>query len=356
MQRIKDGQAIGGGWVRPERAALERLTEAADPLHVFLRPRWYEASHADVVFHGFESSGRLIAAFPLTPRKMGPFTVQEVAGPYWPFRSIPLAQDASDTEISAMLSGSAARDALGSAWRLGPVQDNDPALTRLLPAARKGGWTMFRRSIAHSFDIDVATLQAKKPWPSKSAIRQSRNYANRLARIGEVDYRHATGADWTAEDRDAMAEIEAKSWLADQGDDADTKFRDPAARAMWEAVADDPALAPFVFCSIMRVDGIPAAFTFGLEIGSIRYQIANNFNEAFKECSPGRIILTMNYADAAERGVPVINWGAGDAGYKSRYGAEPGPEIVDQLFLDKASWIEPLASTILSRRGWRRFR
>lgn len=355
MQRVNESREAENRWVKPGRTALERLAEAADPLHVFLRPRWYAASHPDVVFHGYESGGRLIAAFPLTPRKMGPFTVQEIAGPYWPFRSIPLTLDATDHEIAAMLSGSAARDALGAAWRLGPIQDNDPALARILPAAHDGGWAVFQRSIAHSFDIDVTALREKKPWPSKSAMRQTRNYANRLARIGAVEYRHATGADWTADDRDAMAEIEAKSWLADQGDGADTKFLDPGARAMWEAIAEDPVLAPFVFCSIVRVDGTPAAFTFGFEIGPNRYQIANNFNEAFKDCSPGRIILTMNYADAAERGVPVINWGAGDAGYKARYGAEPGPEIVDLLFLEKG-WMEPLAAAFLSRRGWQRAR
>ena len=353
MERVNEGRELAGRWVQPERMALERLTEAADPLHVFLRPRWYAASHSDVTFHGFESGGRLIAAFPLTQRKMGPFTVQEVAGPYWPFRSVPLALDAGDNEIAAMLSGNGARDALGKAWRLGPVQDNDPALQRLLPAAREGGWTIFRRSIAHSFDIDVNALRAKKPWPSKSAMRQTRNYANRLARTGEVEYRHVTGVDWAVEDRDAMAEIEANSWLADQGDDADTKFLDPGSRAMWEAVAEDPVLAPFLFCSIVRVDGTPAAFTFGLEIGAIRYQIANNFNERFKDCSPGRIILTMNYADAAERGISTINWGAGDAGYKARYGAEPAAEIIDLLFLD-TGWTEQLAAAILTRCGWHR--
>ncbi|MEM8696804.1 MAG: GNAT family N-acetyltransferase [Pseudomonadota bacterium] len=353
MQRSNEDGKLAGRWVAPQHAALERLTEAADPLHAFLRPAWYRAAHPEAIFHGFESDGRLIAAFPLNARKMGPFTVQEVAGAYWPFRSVPLAQDAGHDEIRAMLSGRPARGVLGKAWRLGPVQDNDPALVRLLPAAHDGGWTMFQRSIAHSFDIDVAAQQDEKPWPSKSAMRQTRNYANRLARIGDVDYRHATGIDWTADDRDAMAEIEANSWLAQHGDAADTKFLDATSRAMWEGVAEDPVLAPFLFCSIMRVGGTPAAFTFGLEIGPIRYQIANNFNEAFKECSPGRIILTMNFADAAERGVPVINWGAGDAGYKARYGAEPGPKIVDLLFLD-TGWLVPFATPVLKRQGWTR--
>lgn len=353
MQRLNRDEGAIGRWIVPHQDALERLAESADALHAFLRPSWYSAANNSTIFQGFESNGRLIAAFPMITRKMGPFPVREVAGAYWPFRSLPLAQDAEDDEIRAMMASSGAREALGKAWRLGPVQDNDPSLVRLLRVVQDAGWVVFKRSISHSFDIDVAAMRDKGVWPSKSATRQCRNYANRLARMGEVEYRHAKGTEWTEDDRDAMAAIEANSWLTTLDNGADTKFLDPARRKMWEEIATDPALAPFLFCSIMRVGGTPIAFTFGLEVGSIRYQIANNFHEDYKDCSPGRIILTMDFADAAERGVPTINWGAGDAGYKARYGAEPGPEIIDLLFLDK-NWLVPFATPILSRKGWQR--
>lgn len=351
MDVVPISRAASGRWTKPNADAAAELSNAANPLHAFLRPAWYRASHPDVTFEGFESDGRLTAVFPLVARKIGPVPVREIAGPYWPFRSIPLALGASGEEIAAMLSGAAARRALGKAWRIGPVQSNDPSVVRLSPHFEEAGWTVFKRPISYSYDIDVAALQAKKPWPSKSAVRQSRNFANRLSRIGEVSYRHATGEDWTPADRDAMAAIEAASWLASIGDVADTKFLDPARRKMWEAMADDPVIAPLMFCSIIYVGETPAAFTFGLEVGRIRYQIANNFSERFKEASPGRIILTRDFADAAERGVPQINWGAGDAGYKARYGAKPGPEIFDLLILDR-SWRPQLAATILRRRGW----
>ncbi len=353
MQAASPTGIAEGRWTRPDTAALEALTASADPVHKFLRPAWYRAADASTVFEGYESDGRLIAAFPLVERKIGPFPVREIAGAYWPFRSFPMAQDTADREIPAMLSDKVARRALGKAWRVGPVQDNNPSLVRILPIAGDCGWAVFKRHISHSYDIDVAALRAKKAWPSKSAIRQSRNYTNRLARIGEVSYRHTTAENWTAEDRDAVAEIEAASWLATIGDGADTKFLDPDCRAIWEAMAEDPVIAPLMFCNIIYVGDRPAAFTFGLEVGPTRYQIANNFNETFKEASPGRIILTNDFADAAERGVPVINWGAGDGGYKVRYGAKPGPEIADYLFVDK-SWLVSLATPLLARKGWKR--
>ena len=339
------------GWAVADDAALAALVDAAAPLHAFLRPAWYRAAASDVTFHVYERNGEPVAAFPIAPHRMGPLTINEVAGAYWPFRSVPIREDAGDAILLAMLSGSDARAALGKAWRVGPIQGNDPSIERLLPLAAPAGWAVFKRTISHSYDIDVAALRAKKAWPSKSAIRQSRNYANRLGRIGEVSYRKVTGADWTAEDRDALARIEAESWLAEIGDGADTKFLDPERRSMWEDAARDPVLAPLMFANIMYLDEAPIAFTFGLEVGDTRYQIANNFSEKYKEYSPGRIILTFDFADAAERGVPVIDWGAGDGGYKARYGAKAGPEICDLLFVDDGI-LARMARPLLKRQGW----
>lgn len=353
MQRETAGAQASGRWLRPDRAALERVVATADPRHAFLRPGWWRASHPDVAIHGYEHGGRLIAAFPLAERRLGPFRLREVAGPYWPFRSVPIAADTDEGALTAMLAGRETRRELGSAWRIGPVPDDDPSVRRLLPRAREAGWAVFERGIADNYTIDVARLAEAGAWPSKSAIRQSRNYANRLARTGEVAFRSVTGESWTAADRDAIAAIEANSWLASIGDTADTKFHDPARRRTWEAVAQDPALAPLVFCTIMAVGGTPAAFTFGIEVGRVRYQIANNFDDRFKECSPGRIVLTRDFENAAARGIATIDWGAGDAGYKARYGAEPDARLIDLLFVDRG-WLAALARPLLARQGWSR--
>jgi CelD/BcsL family acetyltransferase involved in cellulose biosynthesis len=78
----------------------------------------------------------------------------------------------------------------------------------------------------------------------------------------------------------------------------------------------------------------------------VRYQIANNFDPRFARHSPGRILLTHDFQHAAERGVELISWGSGDAGYKSAMGAQPGPAILDLLF------VRPASLALALRRLW----
>jgi CelD/BcsL family acetyltransferase involved in cellulose biosynthesis len=98
-----------------------------------------------------------------------------------------------------------------------------------------------------------------------------------------------------------------------------------------------------LFGSILSVGGEPAAFTFGLQVGTTRYQIANNFDQRFKQHSAGRTLLLKDFERAAADGVRRISWGSGDAGYKSEMGARPGPEIMDLLFVRSRLLAVPLA-------------
>jgi hypothetical protein len=52
--------------------------------------------------------------------------------------------------------------------------------------------------------------------------------------------------------------------------------------------------------------------------------------------------------DAAERGITVLDDGAGDGGHKSVMGSSPGPEIVDLLF------VRGRLPALLLRRLWSR--
>jgi hypothetical protein len=55
-----------------------------------------------------------------------------------------------------------------------------------------------------------------------------------------------------------------------------TQFLDPQERKVWEKIAGDPALAEMIHCAILKVGDSAAAFTFGIEAGGVRYQIANH--------------------------------------------------------------------------------
>lgn len=257
----------------------------------------------------------------------------EVAGGYWPFRSFALANDVDLAELTTFLANADVARHLGRIWRLGPVYSDDPTARRLLKAAPKAGWTVIQRPIARVYELDLEKLRQDGPWPRTKTLRKNRWRERRLANDGEVRYEYLTGCDLTDERCNAMAEIERNSWLAALDDGGDTKFLDAATRKIWQRVAADKDLGPMLFASLMWIGEHPAAFTFGIENGDTRYYIANNYDERFAKFGPGKLLLYNDFERAADDGIRLISWGAGDAGYKSEMGAELGPEIGDLFFV-----------------------
>jgi CelD/BcsL family acetyltransferase involved in cellulose biosynthesis len=110
-------------------------------------------------------------------------------------------------------------------------------------------------------------------------------------------------------------------------------------------------IAEMMSAALLTVDGVPAAFSFDLNLGTLKYAIANSYDPAFAKHSPGRLLYYRNLVRALQDGMTKVDWGAGDSGYKSAIGAEPGPVIRDWLLL------RPGAPSMLGRvlQGmWRR--
>ncbi|WP_370179362.1 GNAT family N-acetyltransferase [Alteriqipengyuania sp.] len=311
---------------------IDALAEADDPRRSFLRGKWFtaDARESETVLLSDEDA-QAIAAFPLVERRLGPLSVREIAGCYWPYCSVPIAADASVDSLAAAME--AQRGRLGRIWRLGPVEADDPALATLLPAAREAGWTVLARQLGTVFELDLAPA-ANGKWPSSKTQRKNRWRKRRLEeRHGKLRVEFFTGLDWTASHRDAMAAIEEASWLGKLDDGGDTKFSDQTMRAYWEGLCSDPRLAAKLFGSILWLGETPAAFTFGVEAGDTRYYIANNFDDRFTKFGPGRVLLYDDFAHAAADGITRVSWGVGDAGYKTEMGAEPASSLLDLLFV-----------------------
>jgi CelD/BcsL family acetyltransferase involved in cellulose biosynthesis len=271
-----------------------------------------------------------------------------VAGGYWPFRSFPIAAHASDAELTELLADRAARRMLGLAWRIGPVLEDDPTVRRLHEAARLSGWTMLTHQVATCFVLDLKRLLAEGQWPKASHRRQNRRSERLLEAEGQVEFRYVSGDQWSAEIVDRLARIESESWIAKDGIDAGAKFLHPENRRMWDRILSDPVLAEMLHCALLFVGGEPAGFSFGIECGTIRYQIATTYSERFARQGPGRVLLYRNLQRAAERGIEHVSWGAGDGGHKSSMGGRPGAAILDHLF------VRPRALAMLLRPLWER--
>jgi len=333
LQRlIPAGAAIEVDVVEGYAPEIDAAAEAADSRHLFLRRAWYAAAARDGArtLIARRPDGRIAAALPTVPAK--PF-LREVPGGYWPFRSFPVAADIGEGEIGAFLASPTARRVLGPAWRLGPVYADDPTLVRLLAAGRASGWTALSRRIAPSYRLDMAALQEEGTWPRNSTLRKNRFHEKHLAGHGALEWRFVSGEGWTTSVFDALANVERRSWIASETDGSDAKFLAAHHRRVWEGSAADPVLADAMRAAILFIDGEAAAFSFDLDAGALKYAIANSYDPRVAKHSPGKCLYYRNLVEAIGRGITVVDWGAGDSGYKRTIGAERGPDIVDLLLV-----------------------
>lgn len=328
--------------------AIDALTARCAADFGFLRERWFRAGpDTPVSFAGqHRSDGALLAALPLRRRSIFGFPVGEVAGGYWPFRSVPLEPDARCSQLRALF-----EDSLDySVLRIGPCVAGDPSIGSLAAAAREAGWSLLEASLGTIYEMDLPDPAAEPQWPSAKTQRKNRWRERRLSGSGEVQVVPFTGRDWTSATRDALAAIERASWLGQLQGGGDTKFANPAQRAFWENCSRDEILADMLRGSVMWIGEKPAAFAFGIRAGDTLYCIANNYDARFRKFGPGRLLLYREFERARQNGARLVSWGSGDAGYKTEMGARPGPELRDLLFVRNRllAWV---LDPIWKRRG-----
>lgn len=339
----RGGEAVFASVAPGLSPALDMVAEQAPETHRFLRRGWFAA--ALQAYGGAArtlvatADGVPVAALPFVakgPRWLG---LAEIPGCYWPFRSFPVGEGASDAAAGALLAGLARQV---RALRIGPVYDGDPALDWLKTRAEAEGWTLLDRYVADSYLLDMATLP---DWPRGSTLRKNRQLERHLAVEGTLSW------TWEAPDIEALADIERRSWIARRTDGSDAKFTEAGHGAFWRAVLRDPVLAEMLSAAVLRIDGRPMAFSFDLVPGARCYAIANSYDPAAARHSPGKLLQYRNLMRARDAGVTLVDWGAGDSGYKQTMGAVKGPAIRDWIFVRPG--LEALAARLLRGR-WRR--
>jgi CelD/BcsL family acetyltransferase involved in cellulose biosynthesis len=227
---------------------------------------------------------------------------------------------------------------------MGPFYRDDDIAAKLMRGAAAAGWHVLTRRLGHTYCLEIAAERAAGSWPRPSTLKRIRNYERQLARSGPLNVQRVSGDAWTPAVFDALAAIEAASWVADT-DRSGAKFVNGEHRAFWEKAVADPALAQMLSALIVRVGERPIAFCFDLNVGDLQYAIAGSFDAEFARLKTGKIATYRNIEWAIERGIGRIDWGAGDPGYKREIGAQQGSEIVDCLFVRN-----PLAATLLRPR------
>jgi CelD/BcsL family acetyltransferase involved in cellulose biosynthesis len=329
-------------------SAIDAVAAAAPETHRFLRRQWYAAAVAayggvprTVVVRRDDTP---VAALPLVATGPRWLRAATVPGCYWPFRSLPIAEGAGGAVADAMLAAVAPE---WRALRLGPVYDGDPAATLLLSRARASGWGVVDRTLATSFALDMAAARAEGAWPRTSTLKKNRFHEKHLAEHGALEWCFVSGAGW-ADAFDRMATIEERSWQAGH----DAKFTATGHGAFFRAAAQDPVIAAMFHAALLTIDGVPTAFSFDLDAGTLKYAIANSYDPVVAKHSPGKLLYYRNLVEALGRGVERVDWGAGDSGYKRVIGATEGPAIRDWLLLRPGimARVAPAARGLMARR------
>ncbi|MFO1380895.1 MAG: GNAT family N-acetyltransferase [Chitinivorax sp.] len=256
------------------------------------------------------------------------FSALSLGGYYWPYRS--LAQTGSSLQLATAI---AAR-LKAQHWpviRFGPVRAGDPLIEAVLDRLRAQGWACLEKPLGTSWLVAVpenaAAFEAQWGKHLTDRVAYYTRRLNKSAPVHIVCAPPATTAEWQRR-CDDCATIEANSWVAKSG--GDTKFVGERNRQFWRSLLDASGQPPFQLC-LLYVGERPVAFSLNLDLGDTRHIVANTYDEEFKSNSPGTILTAHVLKDTLQHGIRHVDWGAGDSGYKQRWGATEGVQLLDRL-------------------------
>ena len=186
-------------------------------------------------------NGQLQALIPFARQQVARFSINSLAGYYWPFRSLCLlAQPGAGMGLADAVGRALANTPPGAVLRFGPISGRDEVMLAMLRQLMAAGWRHRAKATGAVFQLDLSLgLDALKQRFSGSLLRHIEYSRRRLSKtVGEVRCeRHVL----SGEDQpllDILAGIESRSWLGRDG--GDLKFVGPANQLFWTQMGREP--------------------------------------------------------------------------------------------------------------------
>jgi CelD/BcsL family acetyltransferase involved in cellulose biosynthesis len=265
-----------------------------------------------------DRNGRLAAAFPLMKTRgfiCGlPARLGMSAGNAHSCRFDLLAEDgrAAGETFFAHLAADKSWDVL----RIADVPDGGNAW-HLYRAAEEAGYPVgvweSQNSPYLSLPSTYAELQAGMSNGFKANLRRRRR---RLEALGTVRVEHVTGgADLQARLDEGFA-IERSGWKGKKGT---AILQDAKTYGFYSELAHTAAARNYLSLLFLTLDDKPIAFHYGLMYGGTCYVPKLGYDEAYKECSPGLLLMEDGIKDCIARGVKGFDFLGLPGAWKTRW-------------------------------------
>lgn len=296
--------------------------------HAFLP---VQAWHGPVRFFSCYFNDELIGYVPFAKQKISFFSINSLAGYYWPFRTLYINNNTlSILEIAKKIGALLAQNPVGSVLRFGPISSSDVALITTLQGLIDAGWNCLSQQSGPVFELPLPTDEATLRKTMSSSLLKNIEYCNRrlhktVGPVTAVRY----DIQGSIELLDTLALIESNSWVAKQA--GEVKFIGDKNRKFWTELSQKTSSGLEIVCWILTCNDKPIAFSAHFETATTIYIIANSFDEEWKTHSPGSILTFEVLKDAIARGKSKVDWGQGDSGYKQRWGAAEGASLLDVM-------------------------
>ena len=326
LQRLAGNDQLQADW----RDLLDRVRPE---LRLF-GPEWFSiwdrtiGSHAPwtgemQVVAVYDESNRLCGVMPIGHPKAGLLRVNAMGGYFQPWRLV-LAQQSHEFAIGRAI-GWFLVEIGWSVLQLGPWPMSHETHCGVLSVLNELEMPMRRQS-----SDELATAELPATWEQCRAETIGRKFRqrvctfeNRMARDHTVEVRHlrhpsaTESSDFVA----ALAQIEQRSWLGDDSHGR-PRFIGSVEQQFWSELIHG-CLAPQDFFDgwLLLADKKPISFVVAATVGSTRYVLANQYDEAWSNYRVGSQLYWRMFQEGYSRGVTRYDFGTNELHYKGRWGA-----------------------------------
>ena len=159
-------------------------------------------------------------------------------------------------------------------------------------------------------------------------IRRDTNRLKKLGDVRFVKYNSLSSEEWKNVISDCSG-IESRSWLIKT---SDGKARIYKKEKFWNRLLKDKHASDRTTVWVMYFDEKPISYNLTIDSGGYRYGVSSQYDLEYRSYSVGLSIYSHVIEDAIQMGIKIFNMGDGDSGFKSRWGAEPGPRLIDYIY------------------------